>query len=66
MITFLLITYMLGAIYIITDGKLFDACLVIYRQSSTLATFLFLLFTAIWPITLILFLFRKSTKHCGK
>jgi len=65
MITLLLITYILGAIYIIVDGKLFDACLVIYYQSSKLATFLFLLFTIIWPITLALFFFREKKAVTG-
>jgi hypothetical protein len=42
------------------DGKLFDACFVIYRRNAALAKGLFLLFVVIWPITLVLFLFRKK------
>ena len=58
--SFLFIIYTLGSICVMVDGKLFDACFVIYRHNAALAKGLFLLFVVIWPITLVLFLFRKK------
>ena len=62
-IELLFLLYAVGALVIICDGRLFDACIPVYRVNPLMANVLFLIFTALWPVTALMLLCRNPSKQ---